>query len=435
MKSIKNLQQNPSPEIEYSEIDIPNQTEIGTGKFTIKIKAGSMLNMKLITSAIVNIPIFQLSVNFNLATNEAPILMGRADGSSPFSDKTYQLPNNIDNTISHLFIVEFQRWKILEFKMDGMELREVNRQEPKLGNVIPSPKARIEFFKQHLKLLEQLMPMGWFDNPENKLYSAYKKWEFCKRIISQNGIIKFPEQESELPMFAQILIDSAILITITEGNLQKLNIGSFDKFTKPVKDKILNSLKHPTQFDEILLELSIAAWHLMEKHKAELLQIDGYPDVKVNIPKIMLPLYFECKNITSENASYLQQNIDYKLIEANKQLKSVSESHYGIVVFNVTKPIKLERAKSDKYPIKITEIIDLIKNHLSGSEYSSVGSTILIWDDYMKIGDPPNRTLIAYRRRFERIDHVPIPGCLSVPQNIDLFKGFTSEFSLNWTQR
>jgi hypothetical protein len=40
----------------------------------------------------------------------------------------------------------------------------------------------------------------------------------------------------------------------------------------------------------------------------------------------------------------------------------------------------------------------------------------------------PPRTLVAYRRRFIRIDHTPEDGCIEIPLNAELFRGNTSEY-------
>lgn len=433
MTIIKNRQINPSPEIEYSEIYIPNDSNFGTGTFTTRIKKNSLLNSKLIISAIVNIPVFQLSVNLNPSIGKVPILLGRVDRKPPLSNKTYELPQIIDHTVPHEFVVYFQKWSITSFTIDTIPLHEFNEQKLAHNDFLKkaSNMTRFEFFQQHVKLLEKLVSNDWFNKAKNKQHPAYKKWEFCKKMESQNGIIKFPEQTSELPIFAQTLIDSAILITVTEGNLQRLSMGSFDKFTKPVKDKILNSLHHPTQFDDVMLELSFAAWHLMEKHKAEVLETSGYPDVKIIIPKTKIPVFAECKNIKVDKNNRIATEIK----KANKQLKRVKEKHYGIAVLNVATPIKLHQVSTDIFPARVNEIISFIKGLLSSNKYRSIGAVILIWDDYIEIGKPPQKTLLAYRRRFIRIDHTPVEGCLSLPRNINLFKGFTSTYSLNWQQR
>lgn len=237
-----------------------------------------------------------------------------------------------------------------------------------------------------------------------------------------------PQQERELPFLGQLLLDGMHLITITEGDLQKLTAGNFDQFIKPVKDKIVNYLTHPTQFDDIMLELSFAAWHLLAKHKTELLEVDNYPDIKVDIPGYALPVYAEAKNITTTNKKSIKRIITH----ANEQLKNVAEPHYGIAVLNIGKLIEMQAINTDAYPEMVDEIIKLVTQSLSGKRHRSVGAALLIWDDFMQLGSPPQKMLIAYRRRFVRINHTPEEGCLVIPQDAKLFEGFTTEFTINF---
>jgi len=99
MNSITNRQPNPSPEIEYSEIHIPDEENLGTGRFTTRIKARTLFAGNPVSSLIVLVPHFQLSVNLNPATGKVPILLGRADRTAPLSRKVFLLPQNIKHKV------------------------------------------------------------------------------------------------------------------------------------------------------------------------------------------------------------------------------------------------------------------------------------------------------------------------------------------------
>lgn len=410
MIPIVNRQANPSPEIEFSEIYIPDQVNIGTGSFTTRIKPKVLLTEKAVSSMIFFAPHFQLSVNLNPVTGKVPILLGRADGTSPLSRKVFLLPQNIDHNIPHNFIVKFQNWKIISFIMDTVSL------EPVIDQV--------DFFRQLSLFLEKLVPDEWFNNPKNHRYPAYQRWAFFQRMIAQNGILRFPEQKNDLALLGQFLLDAEYLKLITEEDY-------FDQLLEPVKVKIANYLMHPTQFDDIMLEIAITAWHQMRKHKAELFEVSNYPDVKVTIPGMALPVYVECKNIMTGN----ENSIKHIITHANGQLKKVSEAHYGIVILNIAKPIELKRVFSDAYPERVDQLMTFVKQSLTSSRHRSVGAAILIWDDFIQYGDPPQKMLIAYRRRSVRIDHTPAEGCIEIPQNAELFEGNTSEFTISWQSR
>jgi hypothetical protein len=424
MNSITNRQPNPSLELEYSEIYIPDKDDLGTGSFTTRVKPRTLVTGKFISSGIVLTPHFQLSVNLNPANGKVPVLLGHADGTPPLSRRIFLLPQTIDQEAPHDFIVNFQNWNIISFIMDTMLLLEgeqiAEKHETAVPQKEPSNMTRLEFFRLFATGIEKLIPNDWFNNPKNKTYPVYQRWAFYQKMISQNGFFKFPEQKTELPLFGQFLLDTEYLKTIFANEY-------FDQLLEPARVKIAKYLAHPTQFDDIMLEISFAAWHLMENHRVEILEIDKYPDVKVNVPTLMLPIYAECKNVTTDN----DNSIKHKINDANGQLKSVSEAHYGIVVLNIAKSIERQRVYTDAYPERVDEIIKLVKQTLRGARNRSVGAAILIWDDFIQHGEPPQKMYVAYRRRFVRIDHSPEEGCLQIPENADLYKGNTSTYWIN----
>ena len=78
-------------------------------------------------------------------------------------------------------------------------------------------------------------------------------------------------------------------------------------------------------------------------------------------------------------------------------------------------------------------MIDVVQSTLSGEKNRSVGVAIVIWDDYMIMGDPPNSSLIVFRRRYKRIFHKN--ANLAVAEELPLFEGFTTTYWLNWAPR
>jgi len=126
MSEIKRRQTNPSPEIDYAEIHIPDDRNLGTGSFVNVTKRGALAGAKAVSSIMVNPPVFQISVNFNPSTNEIPVILGFADGSYPISRKTYFFPENLNVSDSHEFKVTFKDWEITGLSMDSglLELKE-----------------------------------------------------------------------------------------------------------------------------------------------------------------------------------------------------------------------------------------------------------------------------------------------------------------------
>jgi len=122
MPEIKHRQDKASPEIEYSEIYMPDDRHLGTGSFRTVIKPNAFSTGKAISSIMIQVPVFQISVNFNPSTKEIPVLLGLANGSEPISKKTFLFPEEVNFANAHEFKITFQNWKIMDLSMDGTSL-------------------------------------------------------------------------------------------------------------------------------------------------------------------------------------------------------------------------------------------------------------------------------------------------------------------------
>jgi hypothetical protein len=123
MKEIRHRQQGGNPEIEYSEIYIPNDKDLGTGTFTTVLKINALLKNNPIISIMINIPIFQISVNINPQTREIPVLLGKADGTDPISKKIFLISPE-DMARNRIYVASFKNWEITDLSANGIELKE-----------------------------------------------------------------------------------------------------------------------------------------------------------------------------------------------------------------------------------------------------------------------------------------------------------------------
>lgn len=124
MAEIRTRQNNPGPGIDYSELHIPDDSHLGTGKYTLSLQPNALISKKVITGIIINKPIFQMSVNINPGPKEVPVLLGKADGSDPISQKLFSLPQNIGLAGTHRFEAIFEDWEIKSLEMNGVRLLE-----------------------------------------------------------------------------------------------------------------------------------------------------------------------------------------------------------------------------------------------------------------------------------------------------------------------
>ena len=121
MPEIRHRQRNAAPEIDYAEIHIPDDTDWGTGSFTIVFKPDALAATKAIASIILNAPRFQLSVTVN-PNMEVPVALGRADGSDPSSTETFTLTPIADVSAIHTLVARFRDWRVIGLALDGVVL-------------------------------------------------------------------------------------------------------------------------------------------------------------------------------------------------------------------------------------------------------------------------------------------------------------------------
>jgi len=290
---------------------------------------------------------------------------------------------------------------------------------------------QIEFFQRQKEILEKLFSLEWFLETKQKNHPAYLRWTLCKKIIEQEGI-QFPEQKERLHEIGRILLDSYILVALTEGNLQQLKLGSLNLYGDEVTQKKIRSrITNPEQFEDLIVELYVAAWHKTKNHTIEPIEKEGYPDLNIEIPNVTIPVFIECKHLWTSSKNRLQGAIK----KANKQIKKAAEEikipSYGAVILDVSFPVVARQVENDNLSDELQEMIEVVQSALSGEKNLSVGAAIVVWDDYMISGNPPNSTLVAFRRRYKRVLHKNV----AIPENLPLFEGYTTTYWLHWAPR
>ncbi len=126
MAEIKSRANNPLPGIEYSEIHIPDEQNLGTGKFLTVLEPKSMSRINPIISTIANEPVFKLIVSINIAEEMVNVMLGKDDSSPPISRERFKLPKKINPVEIHAFDTIFKEWKIEDIKMDGNNLEKIS---------------------------------------------------------------------------------------------------------------------------------------------------------------------------------------------------------------------------------------------------------------------------------------------------------------------
>lgn len=122
MAEVKSRENNPVPGIDYSELHIPDEMNLGSGSFVTVLEPDAMSKINPIISSVVNEPVFLLMVSINLAIESVTAMIGAADKSPPRSRKVYKLPRDLRTEDVHNFNVVFREWEIRGLTLDGKEL-------------------------------------------------------------------------------------------------------------------------------------------------------------------------------------------------------------------------------------------------------------------------------------------------------------------------
>ncbi len=122
MGEINSHEKNPIPGVEFSEIHIPDEFSLGTGKFITMVEKGAIKKMSPIISNVMNEPHFVMIVTINLGIEQVTALIGKAHDEGAITRKVFTIPSDIVPENAHDFTVIFEEWDITAIKLNGKEL-------------------------------------------------------------------------------------------------------------------------------------------------------------------------------------------------------------------------------------------------------------------------------------------------------------------------
>jgi len=118
---IKNRQEHPGPGVNYSEIYIPDDQDLGTGQYTAAFHPETVAKGEPVMSWAVNPPVFQISLSLDTNTKEISVLLGKADGSSPESRRVFILPENVDLADTCTAETHFKEWQVERLALNASD--------------------------------------------------------------------------------------------------------------------------------------------------------------------------------------------------------------------------------------------------------------------------------------------------------------------------
>ncbi|MBI4843830.1 MAG: hypothetical protein HY809_05830 [Nitrospirae bacterium] len=125
MPEIKSRDEAPVPGIDYSEIHIPNDNDLGTGTFKTVLKEDIMGKINPIISSIANEPDFLMLLTINTAIEEINVMLGKTEKEPPLSRVIFRMPKAIENKSAHTVDAHFKEWKVTEVELNGQKLEAI----------------------------------------------------------------------------------------------------------------------------------------------------------------------------------------------------------------------------------------------------------------------------------------------------------------------
>ncbi len=275
--------------------------------------------------------------------------------------------------------------------------------------------SRTAFFAAQLRVIESVL------------------WSLCKDLEARGGVIRWPEDASNLPEITGIILDASTFIQCSGGDLRNLTLGSFANYGDPkVRRRLQSVVRDPIGFQSVMTELSYAAWHLSKGHSVTAYEEAGWPDFEIVVPDLPISIVADCKRI---GAAARDERVQRVIKDANRQIKELSGPHYGVAVLDVSERIPHDLRLSDAIPKVILELRDQAIATLR-SQNSSVNAAVLIWDDSTVLGEPsePSSSMVVYRRRSLMVPHAAPRNLFAMPPDT-LAVGNTVTYRVLWEAR
>jgi hypothetical protein len=163
--------------------------------------------------------------------------------------------------------------------------------------------------------------------------------------------------------------------------------------------QVLARIRHPEQFDDVMLELYVWGRFKAERFAASLQENEGEPDIRIAHPNG--DVWAEVKRIHLGSAPGRARDV---VAKSNSQIKTVSPGRAGILYLFIETELA-SAAFDDAIPGDVAPFLAEARRSLSSKDDKHVGQVIVAWDDVMAIGQSPDPTMYVVRRRAHVVSH------------------------------
>jgi hypothetical protein len=125
-----------------------------------------------------------------------------------------------------------------------------------------------------------------------------------------------------LLQYLEVVLDNCSLVNASRGRLGRFVLGNLANYgDESVQNRIRSAIRKPREFQDVMVELNYAAWHLSRGNQVRAFQAEGYPDFEVIVPCPLVHLAADCKRV-KEGTN--EQRFGQLVKDANKQIKTLN---------------------------------------------------------------------------------------------------------------
>lgn len=280
----------------------------------------------------------------------------------------------------------------IESCSQSIDHRETNLTLMSKRNVIPSFVGAIEpILKRECKLLGLLLNDPGLSSLRSKApaHPAVKRLDKINGILTQTYKLQYPNEVDDVLEIGTAALDG---MTIGSGASPETVLASIDD------DEVLRQLRKraadPEQFSDQMAAFN--CWNLLRENgmNARLVEKEGFPDIELP-PAQASSSWIECKRIRLGSVAGRARKV---IVKASSQIEAADPGGVGVVYIFIERP-QQRVVFDDVLPGDVAAYVAEVERELGSGHSRNVATVVVGWDDYLTIGEPPQRTMYFLRRR------------------------------------
>ncbi len=300
------------------------------------------------------------------------------------------------------WVADFERDKVMEAMIRPSTIKVTEGPRPAIVAAIAKEKTVLEW------LFRTAFQDDWFSDKRNENHPAWIEWNICNKMIGWGGFKPDNVNLESMHLAAKVALDALLLVSLTEGDLGQMVPGNFQAIGDELaQKKVRDRIGTAQSFEDLFVELYVAAWHKTKGRRVVMLETEGFPDIQVNVSSLNFPILIECKRLTVNSAKRIGKDITKAIHQLRRGSVGTNASAYGAVVLDLTSAVGARHQIDDRIPDEINAALHEVEQALRGEKNTHVKSAIVAWDDYNVYGKFPESTsvLVSFRRRAKVIHH------------------------------